>query len=238
MRIGILVTSNDTSDFAARHDDDGIKFRQLLQPLAPDWKFPIYPVWLDEFPDTPDACDGYVVTGSPASVNDSHPWVGRLLSFIRQANTARIPLFGACFGHQAIAVALGGKVGKWDKGWGLGVVDTGFTKARDWMEPFQDHMRLYAAHGEQVTQLPAGAEVIGSDAFCPIAAYAIGDRVFATEYHPEMTDDFMADLIGELHGKLDSATLDRARESLAQGQDGPAFARWIIGFFGAANPKH
>lgn len=233
MRIGILVTSNDTSQFARRHDDDGIKFRQLLAPLRPDWDYHILPVWQDVFPKSLSDFDGYIVTGSPASVHDQHAWVARLLGLIRDAFAARIPLFGACFGHQAIALALGGQVETWGKGWGLGVVETDFQPARDWMEPFQGKMRLYAAHGEQVIRLPDGAELIGSDAFCQNAAFAIGSQVFTTEYHPEMTDHFMAELVEFLDGKLDQRTIEQAADSLARGQEGSAFARWIVQFFEA-----
>ena len=33
---------------------------------------------------------------------------------------------------------------------------------------------------------------------CPVAAYRVGTRVFATQHHPEMTPDFAAALVEEL----------------------------------------
>ena len=47
------------------------------------------------------------VTGSPASVNSGADWVERLFQVIRAA-AGQVPVFGACFGHQAVAKALGG----------------------------------------------------------------------------------------------------------------------------------
>lgn len=68
-RIAILLTSTDTSDFARRHPDDGQKFTTLLQPLRPDWQFDVISVKDGVFPSSVDSYDGYVITGSPASVN-------------------------------------------------------------------------------------------------------------------------------------------------------------------------
>ena len=229
-RIAILLTSTDTSDFAKRHPDDGKKFTTLLQPLRPDWRFDVVSVKDGVFPASTDSYDGYVITGSPASVNGPEDWVEQLKLLIRDIEARRIPMFGACFGHQAIAVALGGSVVVADKGWGLGTASTHFERQAPWMEPFRDHLVLFAAHQEQVHDLPEGAEILGGDTFCPIGAYRIGDHVFATEYHPEMTHGFIAELLDELDGKLDADTLARARSSLGRPAEGPFFAQWIVKF--------
>lgn len=229
-RIAILLTSTDTSDFAKRHPDDGQKFTTLLQPLRPDWRFDVISVKDGAFPASADSYDGYVITGSPASVNGPEAWVAQLMSLIREIEARRIPMFGACFGHQAIAVALGGSVTRSDKGWGLGTAPTHFDRHAPWMEPFRDHLVLFAAHQEQVQDLPEGAEILGGDEFCPVGAYRIGDHIFATEYHPEMTYGFIAELLDELDDKLDAETMARARSSLQQPAEGPFFAQWIVNF--------
>jgi len=103
LRVAVLLTNDDTSPFAAHFPNDGQKVVQLLQPLRPDWVFEVMPVKDGVLPSGPQAFDGYVITGSPASVNDDHlPWVGPLLAFIRAVDAARQPLIGLCFGHQAV----------------------------------------------------------------------------------------------------------------------------------------
>ncbi|MGV3552060.1 type 1 glutamine amidotransferase [Rhizobium sp.] len=236
-RIAILLTSTDMSDFARRHPDDGQKFTTLLQPLRPDWRFDVVSVKDGVFPTYVEDYDGYVITGSPASVNGPEDWVARLMSLIREIEARRIPMFGACFGHQAIAVALGGSVTKSDKGWGLGTAPTHFDRQAPWMKPFRKDLVLFAAHQEQVDELPDGAEILGGDAHCPIGAYRIGDHVFATEYHPEMTHRFIAELLDELDGKLDAETLAKARDTLETPAEGPFFARWIVNFLEYRAPK-
>jgi GMP synthase-like glutamine amidotransferase len=229
-RIAILLTSTDTSDFAKRHPHDGEKFTTLLQPLRPNWTFVTVSVKDDIFPQDVGSYDGYVITGSPASVNGPEPWIARLMSLIREIEAQRIPMFGACFGHQAIAVALGGSVIRSDKGWGLGTAATHFDRKAPWMEPFQEDVVLFAAHQEQVDIPPEGTEVLGGDAFCPVAAFRIGDHVFTTEYHPEMTYNFIDELLDELDGKLDAATLTKARATMGSHAEGPLFAQWIVNF--------
>ena len=229
-KIGILLTSNDTSDFSKRFPNDGEKFIALLAPLRSDWNFEVIPVKDNVFPESLDAHDGYIITGSPASVNGSEAWIARLMEFIRMLSNRRISVFGACFGHQAIAVALGGAVAMSPKGWGLGTAKTRFAKTAPWMQPAHCELTLYAAHGEQVTRLPEDAVVLGGDEFCPIGAYRIGDHVFATEYHPEMTPDFIAALIDALACDLDKATIVRAKASLAIPDQGKVFAQWIVNF--------
>ena len=60
--------------------------------------------------------DAVLVPGSLNSAYDEVPWVTRLLAEIRALAEARTPLLGVCFGHQAIAKALGGDVAKNPRG--------------------------------------------------------------------------------------------------------------------------
>lgn len=112
MHIAILMANTDESEFAQRHPKDGKKFARLIGPLRPDWRFTTIAVKDGEFPADLSGYDGFIITGSPASVHDEEPWVHRLMQVIRDIRAADLPLFGACFGHQAIAKALGGRVGK------------------------------------------------------------------------------------------------------------------------------
>ena len=155
-RIGILLTCVDDSEFATRFPDDGEKFRRLLQPLRPDWSFTTIPVKDNVFPASAEDYEGYIITGSPVSVNGSHIWIEPLLAFIRELEARKIKTFGACFGHQAIALALGGKVETSAKGWGLGTGNTIFIEQAEWMVPPQNEMTLFAAHADQVTKLQIG----------------------------------------------------------------------------------
>jgi GMP synthase-like glutamine amidotransferase len=231
-RIAVLLTNDDTSAFAARFPNDGQKVVHLLQPLRRDWTFEVLPVKDGVLPASPEAFDGYVITGSPASVNDdSLPWVGPLLDFIRAVDAARQPLIGLCFGHQAVAKALGGEVARHSAGWGLGTAPTHWTTTPAWMQPSQATTTLMAAHNEQVTHMPEGAVCLGGSDFCPIGSMQIGQHIWTTQFHPEMPRVFMKALLGYLDDKLDADTMARAHASLNNAADVPLFGQWMVQFF-------
>lgn len=64
---------------------------------------------------TPSIHDLIVITGGPSNLMETpYPsWVLGILTMIRNASssTSNSKLVGVCWGHQAIAVALGGKIG-------------------------------------------------------------------------------------------------------------------------------
>ena len=231
MHIAILMTNTDESDFAQQHPKDGEKFQALLRPLRPDWTFDVYPVKDAVFPETLDGIDGVIITGSPASVRSGEDWVTRLMDLIRLIAAQGIPMFGACFGHQAIAQALGGSISDNPGPFVLGVVETRVTHPAPWMTDAPVRLRVNAAHGEQVTRLPEGAQVLTSSAECPVGGFAIGDHVFTTEYHPEMTHGFITALVGDLDGDVDDKVFADAKASLREPADRDLFARWIVQFF-------
>lgn len=222
MHIAVLVANTDESAFAQAHPKDGAKFAALLQSLRPDWRLSAFSVKDGTFPAEGLRFDGWIITGSPASVHDSDAWVGRLFGLIRRIVARGEPLFGACFGHQAIAMALGGVVGDNPGGWAFGAVDTVMEGIK---------IRLYAAHREQVLVVPDGAVVLGGNADCAVGSFGIGPRVLTTQYHPEITPEFMAALVTEYADKLPAKVATRARESLASGANRDVIAARMVRFF-------
>ncbi|MCV2893258.1 type 1 glutamine amidotransferase [Lentibacter sp. XHP0401] len=208
MHIAVLVTNTDESTFAQAWPKDGEKFPSMMRRVRPDWCFTAYEVKDGVFPESLDGIDGVMITGSPSSVNSDAPWVARLLEVIREIYAADVPMIGACFGHQAIAKALGGEVSRNPDGWVHGLVDVNLGEAR---------LPLYASHIEQVSRLPEGADVIATGPGCPVGGFQIG-RIMTTQYHPEMEPDFMAALVEELASELPLAVTEAARASMV----GPA----------------
>jgi GMP synthase-like glutamine amidotransferase len=221
MHIAVLMANTDDSAFAQAHPGDGSKFETLLHELRPDWRVSVYAVKDGQFPTAGAVHDGWIITGSPASVHDQEAWVARLEALIRDLVAQKQPLFGACFGHQAIAKALGGVVGDNPDGWAFGLVETEMEGVK---------IRLYAAHREQVLVLPPGAVAVGGNAECPVGAFAM-PQVLTTQYHPEMTPEFVAALVAEYAPKLPADAAARARASLAVAADRAVIAARIVRFF-------
>ncbi len=230
MRLAVLMANTDESAFAHRHPRDGEKWRALLSPVLPGLELEVFSVKDGVFPPGPASdYDGYVVTGSPASVNDGLDWQEGLSALIRDIESARVKLFGACYGHQAIAVALGGRVGMNPDGWTFGVVESEVHRPAPWMQG--GPIWLNAAHEEQVTNPPENALVLAARPGCAVGGMAIGEHVFTSQYHPEIDPAFMAALIEELDGVKPPETIAKARESLSNTPENDRFAGWLGRFF-------
>lgn len=234
MRIAFLDANTDRSAFAARHPGEADKFRTLLAPVAPEMRLEDFCAVEGHFPETLSGFDGVMISGSPASINDPDAWIAQLKQLIRNAVGAGVPVFGACFGHQAVAAALGGDVGANPQGWVLGRATTINHSPAPWMVEAPEHMALHAAHSEQVLRAPQGAEILGGTPECPVGHMALGGRVFSTQYHPEITRDFMAELLGELTDKVPQEVLEDARARLHGHVHSADMARWITAFFASA----
>ena len=227
MHIAVLMAQTDVSDFARSYADDGEKFIALLRPLRPDWRFSNFSVITDEFPDDITKFDGVIITGSMASANDPDPWVARLIDLIQTADKAKTPMFGACFGHQIIAHALGGTVGSNPQGWVFGAVSSHILTACPW----HGNPSLYAAHQEQVLKMPDGAVVVASAPDTPVAAFTKGKHIATTQYHPEISPDFFAALQVQLANYLPKDVVENASVTPVDQTD---FAEGIARFFEAA----
>jgi len=230
-RLAILTTFEGDLPLLERHPDDGAKVAAGLRPWRPGWHFERFAVSEGEWPRDLGVFDGLVVTGSPASVNDDRAWIDELGRLVREAFDAGVPMAGLCFGHQMIAAALGGRVAKSVDGLRLGTATTRIAHPMPWMSPAAPALTLYAAHDEQVVELPPGAQVIGGDAVCPIGAYAIGDRAFALQYHPEFSSAFMHDVFDAWGPTLPAAQAEIGRAQIAQPVDSALAMRWIAQFF-------
>jgi GMP synthase-like glutamine amidotransferase len=236
LKLAVLLTNTDTSGFSKRFPDDGQKVVAKLRTLRPQWQYEVVSVKDGLFPSSVHDFDAYVLTGSPASVNDDEAWIHRLMVFVQDLDAARLPMIGLCFGHQAIAKALGGKVGRptstENAGWGLGFARTEFVETMAWMKPPQPSVKLIASHGEQVLELAPNTRVIGKNAFCPVASFAKGKHIFTTEYHPEMSIQFMGELVDYLSNKLPGEVIANAKQQLSDtsSDDSDLFIRWIVQF--------
>jgi GMP synthase-like glutamine amidotransferase len=171
MKIGILNAINPDESKVNWGGSPVDAYIRFLQSVNAPFEFVGYEVALGQFPASPYECDAYVITGSPRGAYDSDPWIADLAQFIREGTQAGRKFAGICFGHQILAQALGGRVEKSEKGWGLGLKSFEITETKPWMNghSLQGAPALYFAHQDQVQELPPGAELLGGNEFCPIA---------------------------------------------------------------------
>ncbi len=230
MQIAILVTNTDESDFAQAHPKDGAKFTALVQMARPAWRCDVFLVKDGIFPDDITVYDGVMISGSPASARSGAAWVDRLLALIRQMHAARMPLFGVCFGHQAIALALGGTVDHLPGGWVHGLTWNQLLARPDWTRALPEAVGLYGSHVEYVRDLPAGAvPLMARDGIN--TGFTLGTHIATTQHHPEMSHAFICALTEELRSEMGPEVHARAQHSLTARADQPALAEAIARFF-------
>lgn len=122
-----------------------------------------------------------ILSGGPSSVYEAGaPQVDPALF------SAGIPVFGICYGFQAMAQSLGGTVAQ------TGLSEFGATELTVTTEctlfaGLPQTQSVWMSHGDSVQVAPEGFAVVASTAGAVVAAFENVDRKFAgVQYHPEV----------------------------------------------------
>lgn len=230
MNLGILKCDSVSDIFVEKHGQYPEMFAALLTPADSHLTFTIYDAEHGELPNHVDAADAYLITGSRHGVNDGFPWIDQLETFVRSLHKAGKKVIGICFGHQLIAKALGGKVIKSTKGWGVGMSQNTMYHHKAWMNSAPQQFNLLVSHQDQVVELPPHAEVLAGSDFCPNYLMQIGDNLLSIQGHPEFTKEYSRDLMVSREDNIGAAQFATAMKSLDMREDDQLIARWIVQF--------
>lgn len=231
MKIGILQCDDVAKPLLPAHGNYPDMLRRLLGTVDPQLQFSVWACHEGDIPDPDTPVDGWVTTGSKASANDTTPWIGALGDLLCELHARRRPLIGVCFGHQLLARALGGAVGRNPGGWGIGVSHNRVDVTQPWMHPLKgDTLDLVVSHQEQVTRAPAGAVVLASSAFCPVYMMQMGPTTLGIQGHPEFTRAYAADLMRKRRERFAATHFDEAMHSLDRPADSLQVAQWMVNF--------
>ena len=143
-----------------------------------------------------DDWSGIVLGGGPFNVSDppelksatQHRVEKELRDLAERVVEADFPFLGACYGIGTLGQLRGGVV---DKTYGelIGAVAVTLTEdglADPLLTGLPEGFWVYLGHKEAVSRLPHGAVVLASSATCPVQAFRMGQRVYATQFHPEL----------------------------------------------------
>jgi GMP synthase (glutamine-hydrolysing) len=145
------------------------------------------------------APDGIIFSGGPASVNiDGAPQIDPGVYELG------IPILGICYGAQMIAKQLGGTVSRFEAG-EYGRTDLQVSGGQ-LLAGQPGDQNVWMSHFDCITEVPDGFEITASTANAPVAAFE-SDRVFAVQYHPEVSHTPHGQ--GVIENWLDAAGIDR-----------------------------
>lgn len=143
-------------------------------------------------PSTIDGIDGIVTCGGPHSVTTPGDWLEPQMDLLRQAHAAQLPIIGLCLGAQIVATALGGQVSRMPGGYELGWHDLKLTP-QGRTDPVLAGIGWTTSqlqwHRDEVTELPADAQLLASSERCKNQAFVVGMRTYCFQFHPEVTTE-------------------------------------------------
>jgi GMP synthase (glutamine-hydrolysing) len=172
--------------------DFGSQYTQLIARRVREigvyceiWPWDVHPTEIREF-----SPRGIILSGGPESVHeDEGPQAPDIVYELD------IPVLGICYGLHTMASQLGGRVES------SPLKEFGFAQVKvcqpgRLLQDIEDHvdddgnqvLDVWMSHGDKVTELPAGFELLASTDSAPVAAIADDGRgFFGIQFHPEVT---------------------------------------------------
>ena len=185
----------------------------------------------------PEAAAGVVVTGSAAMVTDPDPWIAACARWLAAVVARGVPVLGICFGHQLLAVALGGVVDDNPRGIEVGTVTTRLTPEarRDPLfAPWPPTLAVQVSHRQSVLALPTGAVPLAASRRDPHHAFRYGESAWGVQFHPEFDARIVRAYLD--YYRPDLAARGEDPEALATGIHEAPLASGLLARFGALLP--
>lgn len=158
-------------------------------------------VWFPQLNDI----DWLIIMGGfmGAYEEDKFPWLVQEKEYIRSAIENNKIVLGICLGSQLIASALGARVYKnieKEIGW-HDVAITDAAKNIDLFNSLPDNFKFFQWHGDTF-DLPHGAVRIAESEACKNQGFIYKDKVIGLQFHPEMTEYSVNQLINSCRDEL------------------------------------
>jgi GMP synthase (glutamine-hydrolysing) len=172
----------------------------------------------------PRRCGAVVITGSAALVTDREDWSERTAAWLPGVVEAGVPVLGICYGHQLLAHGLGGRVGRNPRGREIGTAEVRFATSGDpLLGELDGAAHFQVSHIESVLELPPTARLLAHNEAELHHAFAIGDRVWGIQFHPEFDEDIMRGYIDARWDQIADDGLDPVaiRDATRETPDGP-----------------
>lgn len=183
-QLGAAAAEYESFRTAMHLDADRLGHHDLVREPLPDDVF--------------DRYSGFLVGGSPFNLTDPASTktdvqlrleadLERIAA--RAAATDGPPALFTCYGIGVVTRMLGGEVSRaYPEDTGPVTVSLTPASASDPLfGGLADRFTALTAHKEGTATPPPGATLLAAGDACPVQAYVVGDRLYATQFHPEAT---------------------------------------------------
>jgi GMP synthase-like glutamine amidotransferase len=217
-KVAILLTDYSPK-LAPKYGDFADQAITLLKNSSQSFEFQVYDAIKSVFPSDEELRDikAFWITGSTADSFDNDPWILNLVEFIQNIhNNYNIPFVGICFGHQVIGRALGGKIGRNDKGWELGTNTVEVSNDEQVRELFEgvESFNVAEVHQDVVFEPPQGLTIIGSTEKTRVQGLYARGKILTLQGHPEFADEIVETITNNLYNE-GLITKDLFKDSLS-----------------------
>ncbi|MGB2469746.1 MAG: glutamine-hydrolyzing GMP synthase, partial [Flavobacteriales bacterium] len=160
--------------------DFGSQYTQLIARRVRELNVYSEIIPWNAFKGLPEGCLGVVLSGSPHSVRDENAPQPDLSAIVDQ-----VPLLGVCYGAQYLATLSGGKVEASDSR-EYGRANLATVNSDDpLLAGMTSNSQVWMSHGDTITTLPEGFEIITSTEDVQVAGYQVTkEKTFAIQFHP------------------------------------------------------
>jgi len=192
-----------------------------------------------ERPLPPEHYCGAIITGSRSMVTEHLDWSEAAADWVRLAMLHELPLFGACYGHQLMAYALGGEVDYHPQGIEVGTEEVTLTPAGH-LDPLVSQLPAQFTanliHLQTVVTAPASATVLAKTLHDPHQILRYGPNAISTQFHPEFSGAVMKTYLEWLSGQAQDDKVNYA-DKLQQLSDTPLSQGLLLSFVAALGKR-
>ncbi len=179
---------------------------------------------------------GLIFSGGPQSVYDKEAVLPR-----KEIFKLNLPILGVCYGMQAIAHMLGGKVKDTEKR-EYGRAELFIDGSKGLFESLPTNLTCWMSHGDEIKKLPPNFSIVAHTLNNPVAAIANRQKkIYGVQFHPEVAHtqrgtQILANFLFHVCGCLPRWTMDKfVKEAIKEIKETVGDKRVVCGLSGGVD---